>query len=80
MKRKTYWKELNASQKAALADAVGTSVNYLRQVFIYGRRTGAHRARLLSAETGGVVGAHEFCPGAFSESDRLDIQSDNNAA
>lgn len=47
---------------------------------MYDRNTSADLARDLFRATGGVIGAHEFCPGAFSESDRLDVNSDGAAA
>lgn len=80
MTKKMYWKGLTAAEKRALAIAIGTSVDYLRQVFVHGKKTGADRARRLFVETGGSVGAHEFCPGAFSEADRLDVNSGDTAA
>ena len=73
MTKKTFWKNLSAKEKRVVATSLGTSVDYLRQVFIYGKTTGPKRARELSAQTGGAIGAHEFCPDAYSEADSLSI-------
>ena len=80
MTKKDYWKRLSRSRREELAVHIGTSTGYLRQVFMYDKKTGAKRARLLAAETGGVFGAHEFCPDAFSESDSLSIHSQGSDA
>ncbi|WP_297533466.1 hypothetical protein [Thalassolituus sp.] len=75
MTKKEFWKRLGRERKEAIANHVGTSTGYLRQVFMYDKKTGAKRARILAAETDGLFGAHEFCPDAFSESDSLSIDS-----
>ena len=62
---------MSSEQKEALAKSAATSSGYLRQVFVYNRSTGATMARVLAEETG--IGAHEFCPDAFSPDDVLSL-------
>lgn len=80
MTKKEFWKGLDRAQRVSLADGIGTTPEYLRQVFMYGKHTGAQRARRLAAATGGVIGAHEFCPDAFDEADSLHVHSDQRAS
>lgn len=80
MTKREFWKKLEADQKQSMADEVGSTTAYLRQVFMYGRHTGAKKARQLAALTGGVVGAHEFCPEAYSELDCLSDDSEGRLA
>lgn len=77
MTKKQYWKTLNASERLALAEALNTSSEYLRLVFMHDKKTSAARARAISEYSKGVVGAHEFCPSAFSADDNL---STNNGS
>jgi len=37
---KIYWKKLSFIEKQKLAENIGTTPNYLRQVFLYGRKPG----------------------------------------
>lgn len=60
-----YWRGLNRKGKDALAAEAGTSAEYLRQVFLYGRKPGALTARLLSNKTG--IPAASFRPDVFGE-------------
>jgi len=80
MTKRKFWKGLTKDQRALLAERLGTSEGYLRQVFMYGKTTGAKRARAISAETGGALGPHEFCPDAFSESDSLSVENVSDSA
>ena len=80
MNKRAFWKAADKSKKRQIAASADTSVEYLRQVFMYDRACGAKKARLLSAATDGAIGAHEFCPDAFSESDSLSIKSETNTA
>lgn len=61
----TYWRGLNRKGKDALAADAGKSAEYLRQVFLYGRKPGALTARLLSDKTG--IPASSFRPDVFGE-------------
>ena len=63
-KLRAYWRGLTAAEKKALAADTRTSVNYLRQVFLYGRRAGAVMAADLGKRT--CLGAVSFRPDVFS--------------
>ena len=80
MTKKDFWRKMKPKERDAFAKSVRSTPGHLRQVFMYDRRTSADLARDLFNATGGVIGAHEFCPGAFSEADRLCIQSGDTAA
>ncbi|SEQ48583.1 Chorismate lyase [Amphritea atlantica] len=60
-----YWRGLKKSQKDQLAEVLGTSPGYLRQVFLYGKQVGAIMARDLSQHTG--LGASEFRRDIFGD-------------
>lgn len=62
---KKYWKSLNAKGKSDLAERLGTSPGYLRQVFLYGKPIGAKLARDLELATNGDVTAVELRPDLF---------------
>lgn len=71
MTKKDFWKKLPRERREELAISLGTTHEGLRQVFMYGQKTGAKRARALAEHTG--IGAHEFCPEAFSVDDALSL-------
>lgn len=60
---KEYWKNLNASEKRDLARVTGTTPEYLRQVFIYGRKVSHHLAQRLEKATG--VPRYELRPDIY---------------
>jgi len=74
MNKREYWKGLSPERRGELAAQLGTSINYLRIVFMHGKKTSAQRARKIAEFSGGVVGPHEFCPDAFDAHDTLYIQ------
>lgn len=45
----SYWRGLKKDEKENMANAVGSSVGYLRQVFLYGKEPGAKMAVNLGA-------------------------------
>lgn len=80
MTKREFWKAATSEQKEAIAASVDSTVGYIRQVFMYDRQTSPKKARILSAQTGGALGAHEFCPDAFSESDSLSVENVSDSA
>lgn len=64
-KLKKCWADMDSDQKKQLADSLGTTVEYLRQVFLYGKQTGALRAKKLGQNTG--LEAADFRPDLFGD-------------
>lgn len=64
-----YWSSLSPDSKSRLADAVGSTVGYLRQVFLYSRKPGGARARVLADQTG--LDAYEFRPDIFQRAELI---------
>jgi len=75
MNKRQFWTDLTRSEREAMANELGTTHESSRQVFMYGKKTSAIRARALAEYTG--IGAHEFCP-AFNANDVL-AQHNNKA-
>jgi hypothetical protein len=61
-----YWKQLEPGDKMRLAARLNTSVDYLRQVFLYARPVGGVLARRLSDSTN--IPAGQFRPDIFGPS------------
>ena len=62
---KQFWKSLKRPAKVDLATRLGTSTEYLRQVFVYDKSVGAKLARDIERETSGAVTAVELRPDLF---------------
>lgn len=60
---KEYWKNLSAIEKRELATIAGTTPEYLRQVFLYGRKVGYEMAQKLEKHTG--IPRHEIRPDIY---------------
>jgi hypothetical protein len=61
----SYWRGLTKDQKTSMASSVGSSVGYLRQVFLYGKEPGAKMAVNLGAHCSLPPAA--FRPDIFGE-------------
>jgi DNA-binding transcriptional regulator YdaS (Cro superfamily) len=66
---KKYWKSLNRPAKDDLATRLGTTTEYLRQVFLYDKPAGAIMARGIERETAGAITAVELRPDLFGPID-----------
>lgn len=75
---KEYWKSLNKPAKNELAAQLGTTSEYLRQVFLYGKSAGAIMARNIERETGGHVTAVELRPDLFGPLESVNSASPVN--
>ena len=76
MTKKDFWRNLPREKREEMAISLKTTHEGLRQIFMYGQKTGAKKARALAAYTG--IGAHEFCPAAFSADDVLSLNIAND--
>ncbi len=64
---KDFWGRLDCHEKEQLAEDVESSVGYLRQVFLYGRRVSPLLAKELEKHT--ALSKRQFRPDVFDEAD-----------
>lgn len=60
---KSFWKGLAKSEKEEYAKKVGTSAEYLRQVFMYGKPVGHEMAQKIEVHIG--IPRHELRPDIY---------------
>jgi len=60
---KKYWQSLSTRQKEELAIQIGTTAEYLRQVFVYGRKVGHQMAQKIESNAG--IPRHEIRPDIY---------------
>lgn len=62
-----FWNKLSAAEKKALSKKLGTSVNHLRHVFLYGKKVGHEMAMKIERETG--ISKSELRPDIYPPND-----------
>lgn len=62
-----FWRSLTISQRESIADAAGTSAEYLRQVLVYDRQPSADMAKRLEEATCGALTRRTLRPDLFAD-------------